>query len=94
MFLTSTDVVVVEVDGSFLIAGEIRFPRSLVQRAEVVSTVPLFAEVVSTLPLFAEVVSTLPLFADVVVHTTAGDAVRLQGLLRSQAPQFADCLRP
>jgi hypothetical protein len=84
VFITSTDVVVVEVDGSFLIAGEIRFPRSLVQRAEVVST----------LPLFAEVVSTLPLFADVVVHTTAGDAVRLQGLLRSQAPQFADCLRP
>jgi hypothetical protein len=46
VFLTSTDVVVVEVDQSFLIAGEIRLPRSFVRRAEVVPTLPLFADVV------------------------------------------------
>jgi hypothetical protein len=47
VFLTSTDVVVVEVDESFLIAGEIRFPRSLVRRAEVIPTLPFFADVVA-----------------------------------------------
>ena len=45
VFVTSTDVVVVEVDESFLIAGEIRFARSLVRRAETVPTLPLFADV-------------------------------------------------
>jgi TIR domain len=74
VLLTSTDVVVVEVDESFLIAGQIRFPRSFIRRAEIVPT--------------------LPLFADVVVHTTAGDMVRLQGLFRDQARQLADRLRP
>jgi hypothetical protein len=73
VFVTQSDVVVVEVDESFVISGEIRFPRSLVCRVEVVPT--------------------LPLFADVLVHTTAGDAVRLQGLFRDQAGQFADQLR-
>jgi hypothetical protein len=73
VFITSTDVVVVEVDENFLIRGEIRFPRSRVRRVEVVPT--------------------LPLFADVVVHTTAGDKVRLQGLFRDQARQLADHLR-
>jgi TIR domain len=74
VFLTSSDVVVVEVDNKSLIAGEIRFPRTLVQRAEVVPTMPGFAAVV--------------------VHTTAGDTVRLHGLLRDQARQIADRLRP
>lgn len=74
VLLTGTDIVVVEVDAGFLVAGEIRFPRSLVRRVEVVPT--------------------LPLFTDVVVHTTAGDAVRLQGLFRDQARQLADQLRP
>jgi hypothetical protein len=73
VFVTRRDVVVVEVDEGFVISGEIRFPRSLVGRVEVVPT--------------------LPLFADVLVHTTAGDAVRLQGLFRDQAGQFADQLR-
>ena len=73
VFITGTDVVVVEVDESFLIRGEIRFPRSRVRRVEVVPT--------------------LPLFADVVVHTSAGDEVRLQGLFRDQARQLADHLR-
>ena len=40
-----------------------------------------------------EVVPTLPLFADAIVHTTAGDEVRLQGLFRDQARQLADHLR-
>jgi hypothetical protein len=74
VFVTGTDVVVVEVDESFLIRGEIRFPRGRIRRVEVVPT--------------------LPLFADVVVHTTAGDEVRLQGLFRDQARQLADHLHP
>ena len=74
VLLTLTDVVVVEVDESFLISGEIRFPRSLVRRVEVVPT--------------------LPLFVDAVINTTAGDAVRLQGLFRDQARQLAHHLSP
>jgi len=73
VFVTATDVVVVAVGEDFLVSEEIRFPRSLVRRIEVVAT--------------------LPLFADAVVHTTAGDAVRLQGLFRGQAARFADHLR-
>jgi hypothetical protein len=73
VFVTATDVVVVEVGEDFLVRGEIRFPRTRIRRIEVVST--------------------LPLFADAVVHTTAGDAVRLQGLFRGQAAHFADHLR-
>jgi hypothetical protein len=73
VFVTRTDVVVVEVGEDFLVRGEIRFPRALVRRVELVPT--------------------LPLFADAVVHTTAGDAVRLQGLFRGQAAHLADHLR-
>ena len=74
VLVTATDVLVVEVGEDFLITGEIRFPRGVVQRVEVVPT--------------------LFLFADAVVHTTAGDRVRLQGLFRDQAGQLADHLRP
>jgi hypothetical protein len=44
VFVTATDVVVVEVDNSFLISGEIRFPRSLIRRVEVVPTLPLYCD--------------------------------------------------
>jgi hypothetical protein len=74
VLVTATDVLVVEVGEDFLITGEIRFPRGVVQRVEVVPT--------------------LFLFADAVVHTTAGDRVRLQGLFRDQAGHLADHLRP
>jgi hypothetical protein len=73
VLVTTADVLVVEVGEDFLIRGEIRFPRALVQRVEVAPT--------------------LLLFADAVVHTAAGDAVRLQGLFRDQARQLADHLR-
>jgi len=73
VLVTTTDVLVVEVGEDFLITGEIRFPRRLVQRVEVVPT--------------------LLLFADAVVHTAAGDRVRLQGLFRDQARQLAEHLR-
>ena len=73
VFVTATDIVVVEVGEDFLVREEIRFPRTRVGRIEVVPT--------------------LPLFADAVVHTTAGDVVRLQGLFRGQAGRFADHLR-
>jgi hypothetical protein len=73
VFVTTTDILVVEVGEDFRVRGEIRFPRSLIRRVEVVPT--------------------LPLFADAVVHTAAGDEVRLQGLFRDQARQLADHLR-
>ena len=73
VLVTATDVLVVEVGEDFLVTGEIRFPRRLVRRVEVVPT--------------------LLLFADAVVHTSAGDQVRLQGLFRDQARQLADHLR-
>jgi hypothetical protein len=73
VLVTTTDVLVVEVGEDFLVTGEIRFPRRLVHRVEVVPT--------------------LFLFADAVVHTAAGDQVRLQGLFRDQARQLADHLR-
>jgi len=46
VLVTETDVVIAEVDESFRISGEIRFPRSRVARVEVVPTLPLFANVV------------------------------------------------
>ena len=49
VLVTVTDVVIVEVDESFLVSGVIRFPRSLVRRVQVVPTMPLFVDaVVST----------------------------------------------
>jgi hypothetical protein len=74
VFLTTTDILVVEVGEDFRVrGGEIRCPRSRIRRVEVVPT--------------------LPLFADAVLHTAAGDEVRLQGLFRDQARQLADHLR-
>jgi hypothetical protein len=44
VLLTGSDVTVVEVDESFLVSGEIRFPRGRVRRVQVVPTLPLFAD--------------------------------------------------
>jgi hypothetical protein len=46
VFVTATDIVAVEVGEDFRITGEIRFPRSLVRRVEVVPTLPLFADAI------------------------------------------------
>ena len=44
--VTESDIVVAEVDETFRIIGEIRFPRDHVRRVEVVPTLPLFADVI------------------------------------------------
>jgi hypothetical protein len=46
VLITGSHVIVVDVDEDFLIHGEIRVPRSLVRRIEVVPTLPLFADVI------------------------------------------------
>jgi TIR domain len=46
VFVTASDVLVVEVGENFRITGEIRFPRALIRRVEVVPTVPLFADAI------------------------------------------------
>jgi hypothetical protein len=44
VLVTASDVMFVEVDETFLVSGEIRFPRSLARRVEVVPSLPLFAD--------------------------------------------------
>jgi len=46
VFVTQTDILVVQVDEKFSVAGEIRLPRRLIERVETVPGVPLFADVV------------------------------------------------
>ncbi|MFZ0160513.1 MAG: toll/interleukin-1 receptor domain-containing protein [Kineosporiaceae bacterium] len=76
VILTSTDVVIADVDTRFRIVGEIRFPRAMIVRAEVVPTRRL-----GVLPT-----------ADVALHSTTGVPVELLGLFRDQARRLADRL--
>ena len=63
MMVTESDIVVVEVDETFRIIGEIRFPRAYVRRVEVVPTLPLFADVIVH-PSAGDPVQLLGLFRD------------------------------
>ena len=63
MILTNRDIVVAEVDESFRIICEIRFPRDYVRRVEVVPTLPLFADVIVH-PTAGDPVQLLGLFRD------------------------------
>jgi hypothetical protein len=63
MLLTESDIVVAQVDETFRIIGEIRFPRDYVRRVEVVPTLPLFADVIVH-PTAGDPVQLLGLFRD------------------------------
>ena len=63
MIVTDRDIVVAEVNESFRIIGEIRFPRDHVRRVEVVPTLPLFADVIVH-PTAGNPVQLLGLFRD------------------------------
>jgi hypothetical protein len=76
VILIGTDVVIADVDTRFRINGEIRFPRAVIVRAEVVPTRRL-----GVLPT-----------ADVVLNSTTDVRVELLGLFRDQARLLADRL--
>ena len=63
MIVTESDIVVAEVDHTFRIIGEIRFPRGYVRRVEVVPTRPLFADLIVH-PTAGDPVRLLGLFRD------------------------------
>jgi hypothetical protein len=46
VLVTTTDLLIVDVEESFLIRGETRLPRARIQRIEVAPTLPLFADLV------------------------------------------------